>query len=590
MDVDPVDNLDPRCSWSWKSGYQRACTFYDFEHCENPRWPTSCPVLSVRSSSGCVKYWCPDQNGGQLVTTSTPTSSTEVFSTTMTPENGFPVDYSQLTPTAKTLLVIMFVLTILWAIGSVIWKRMLRQYQKDRILDNLKELGLFFARLLYCFLPLLVCLLFPLITLIYGAYRGWRNLYSATVLNRRKRPGDWTPTRPPQSPSLPGFSGFHTTVASPSGTGEPTNLHDQVTLPSQVTLDHQHQVAIMHPEVQVTLPPQVTPEHQDEVAIMLPNAQGTLPSIQERQGNQDLSLASLVTWRNQFWLSYMACLNWFARWCARSEAAEQTEEGIDPFNNSNIRWVDGTLQDPATTCASPHGQDQPAGLISQASPQGQDQPAGLISQASPQGKDQPSTSGSSNPRVSSDSLPAGASSPETPGKDRCYPISGRYQSSYARRLARQIDFSGDEDFSMEIFDAPQSTPNLTLDDSFSSFVTAKELSSAQSESSGYTALNVTARYLALGGPRFHFPSSAHNLTTILEETVTKIRSKSESSSNPELVRTGPPPPPPPKPDFRAFYREEMGNARPPSIFPENIRAVRARLEELDVEWTEGTGV
>lgn len=538
-DPDPIDNLDPLCSWKWKSGHQKACTFYDFENCKNPTWPTSCPVLSVTASSGCVKYWCPEQEPGQVefssstTTSSTSTTTSSTSTTTDTsiiePGSGFDYPFDLSFPGTYVPLIVVGTLILLSVVGIVvgcIWKRLLRQKQRDNFIELLLELGRFFKRLFWIFLPCIVCALFPLIVLCYGLYRACRTLYSHCILDKRKRSADWeapvamTPQAPSQEMQM--FSGFHTTISGTPSASVPNNP-----TPGQVRTG-------------------------DEVAILLPEAPQQPP-------DRSLSLKSQVSWNGQVFLAFETCWKWCSeccRWLSGASAATSASTSAAALQDSNILWSstsrNGTLPGPSS---NPNPTGEP--LASS--------PPGIPSASNHSGEPSaPSTSPSSHPgNPSAGPRDPDLTPPASPQGPSYHETTHRYKSKFARKLFGQNEDTLEDDFSFDIVNAVQSTRTSSFFDEGSSrseegnsrFETAPDQTSSQSSSSGYTAMHVTSRFNALIG----HPTSSNNLTGRLEEMVERFKTRSQSSASLSSDRTtsGPPPTPRAKPDFRDLFRDEF---------------------------------
>lgn len=219
-DPDPIENLDPKCTWTWKSGYQKSCKFYDFENCADPTWPTLCPVRTIRSVSGCVKYWCPDKSY-QVEEAQVFSSSTTTEQALVEPQNSYSRHESHEgngpLNVALAVLGTAFVCAAVGVIGMRVWNKM-RLSRRRYISEQFLELGRFFKRVLWLFAPLFVCLLFPLILLIFGFFKAKR-AFKSYLVQKRKRTADWSP--PKQSPSMQMFSGFHSTEHSSAFRNDP---------------------------------------------------------------------------------------------------------------------------------------------------------------------------------------------------------------------------------------------------------------------------------------------------------------------------------------------------------------------------------
>jgi len=186
---DPIANLHPECTWTWKSGYQKSCIIYDFDNCATPTWPTACPVLSRGSSNGCIKYWCPNESGFGGSTSSTSTDEGSLLKPPNISRAPEPLDFPWATVCA------IFVPGIMALLSFVVWHKILNNYQRYRVSQNALELKNLLVRVGWCLSPLFVCLLFPLIlfaSLLYFVCHEYiRKPLRSRWLDSRKRSDSW---------------------------------------------------------------------------------------------------------------------------------------------------------------------------------------------------------------------------------------------------------------------------------------------------------------------------------------------------------------------------------------------------------------
>lgn len=489
--MDPTANLDPRCTGRWQSGHQKACIVYDFDNCLNPSWPTSCPELSDGPANGCLKFWCPGPDPGELVSTTITSSSTITDTTTIAPGSDYPFDFLG-HPGSNIPLIVTAVLLVLSVIGltfGCVWKRLLMQSERDNIKRFFLEQATCLKRVLWIFLSVVVsffvCAFFPLMLLIAGFVQAYFAIRSA-CLNRRKRPADWEPPVPvagtsAPSPVMQGFSGFHTTngtSGAPSQTVELDSLNQQ---PSAGT-----------------------------VPILLPNA--TTSPQQQQPLEPNLCSRSLLQRCNK-WLGQL--------WSRTSQAAPSPSDSI--VAGSDIRWVDASHQG----TSGPQGTGPQANLMDfSLVPRSKNDLEDSTPPASPSGSFYRETSHRYKSRFARKLF-------NQPTADTASEFS--FDIANAPQSTQTASFSD--------FD----------ENSNNGFETAFEGGSGQTSSGpNYSALQVTARFNAMAGPP---PPSSHNLTGRLEAMVDKIKAKQAQSSEvvePSVVRENPPPPQP-KPDFRDHF-------------------------------------